>query len=111
MSYIDNRNKILDDLIAEFEREFAAYGTKLKRMVEEFIRQGFTSHEEVIRFFAGTGYVDVVNSMIAKYDGIMEITRQMSAEIGVPFVLPKAAPEILSLIKDNKVQTLLNANN
>lgn len=111
MSYIDNRNKILNDLIAEFEREFAAYGTKLKRMVEQFIRQGFTSREEAIRFFAGTGYVDVVNSMIAKYDGVMEITRQMSKEIGIPFVLPKTAPGILSLIKDNKVQTLLGANN
>ena len=111
MSYIDNRNKILNDLIAEFEREFAAYGTKLKRMVEEFIRQGFTSREEAIRFFAGTGYVDVVNSMIAKYDGVLEITRQMSKEIGIPFVLPKTAPGILNLIKDNKVQTLLGANN
>ena len=111
MSYIDNRNKILDDLIAEFEREFASYGTKLKRMVEEFIRRGFTSREEAIRFFAGTGYVDVVNSMISKYDGVLDITRQMSKEIGVPFVLPKTAPGILSLIKDNKVQTLLNANN
>lgn len=111
MSYIDNRNIILNDLIAEFEREFAAYGTKLKRMVEQFIRQGFTSHEEAIRFFAGTGYVDVVSSMIAKYDGVIEITKQMSKEIGIPFVLPKTAPGILRLIKKNKVQTLLNANN
>jgi len=111
MSYIDNRNEILNDLIAEFEREFAAYGTKLKRMIEQFIRQGFTSHEEVIRFFAGTGYVDVVNSMIAKYDRVLDVAKQMSTEIGIPFVLPKTAPTILSLIKENKVQTLLNANN
>ncbi len=111
MSYIDNRNKILDGLVAEFEREFSSYGTKLKRMVEQFIRQGFTSREEAIRFFAGTGYVDVVNSMISKYDGVLDITRQMSKEIGVPFVLPNTAPGILNLIKDNKVQTLLGANN
>ncbi len=47
MSYIDNRNKILNDLIAEFEREFTSYGTKLKRMVEQFIRQGFDGNHEV----------------------------------------------------------------
>ena len=58
MSYIDDRNAVLDKLVIDFERDFNSFGRKFKRMLTEFISAGFTTHDDAVRWFAGTGQTD-----------------------------------------------------
>ena len=110
MSYIDDRNAFLDKLVIEFEKEFNQFGRKFKRMLAEFISQGFHTHDDAIRFFAGTGFTDTVLNVVGKYEEALKVTQDLSKELGLRFVLPETGYAILELMQQNKVAEILGSS-
>jgi hypothetical protein len=109
MSYIDDRIYTLEALIAEFERDFNAYGRQFKRMLSEFIAQGFSTHAEVVAWFAGTGYMDTASAVVAKYSQVLDLTRDLAKQTGIRFMLPRAGLDMLALLQENKIAELLGS--
>ena len=110
MSYIDDRNAFLDKLIIDFERDFNSFGRKFKRMLVEFISAGFTTHDDAIRWFAGTGFTDTALDVVARYEGILDLTKDLSKQLGLRFVLPSSGYAMLELLQRNKVAELLGSS-
>ena len=101
MSYLDERLAKLDHLAVEFEKEFNSFSKTLRRMLVQFISQGTVSHTETIAFFATTGYLDVASSVVAKYEDVLEITKDLVDELGMKFVLPSSGIEMLNIFQEN----------
>ena len=104
------RDAVFDKLLAEYEREFTAFSTKLKRALSVLIKSGPQSKEEVIKFMAGSGLTDVANNFVAKYSEAIDNAARISAQTGINLVLPERSLSILALIEENQVSNILGAS-
>ena len=111
MSLMDSKTIFFDDLLAQYELEFEAFSTQLKRMMSKFIQSGPHTYEEVAIFFQGSGFETVATSYVQKYDSVIKYTKQVALESGIPLVLPDKSLAILDLYKANEYNKILNASN
>lgn len=107
---MDDKVIFFDDLLSQYELEFQAFSTQLKRMLSVFIQGGPHTSAEVTAFFEGTGFDAVANGFVAKYKSVIDYTKQVSKASGIPMVLPDRSLSLLSLYKDNQVQKILGAS-
>lgn len=110
MSLMDEKKKFFDAMLVEYEREFATFSTKMKRELYTFLQAGPYTKAEVIKWFAGTGYTDMAQGFVSKYDDVLEYTARVANMANVPFVLPNRSLDILALFKDNQVLDVLGAS-
>ena len=110
MSLLNDKNQIFDKLLSDYEAEFAQFSTVLKRLLSEFIMTGPHTKEEVVAFFSGTGLTEVAQGFVNKYDDVIEYTKQVSLQTGIPLVLPESSLNVLALYKENQVQNILGAS-
>ena len=108
MSLIDDKTVFFDDLLASYERDFAAFSTSLKRLLAEFIKSGPHTAAEVDAFVKG-GMNGVAQNFVSKYDDVIEYTRMVSKQSGIPLVLPDRSSALLALYKDNQIDAIVNA--
>jgi hypothetical protein len=108
---MDDKAKFFDDLVAQYELEFEAFSTQLKRLLSKFIQSGPHTSAEVAEFFAGSGMEGVATSFVKRYDSVIEYTRAVSVQSGIPLVLPDRSLNLLALYKENQIQNILDAAN
>jgi len=110
MSLMDDKVVFFDDLLAQYELEFAKFGTELKRMLSVFIQSGPYTSAEVAVFFEGSGMSQVAQNFVTKYDTVIKYTRQVAKASGIPLVLPDRSLAILDLYKKNQFHNILKAS-
>jgi len=108
---MDDKVVFFDDLLAQYELEFEAFSTQLKRVLAKFIQGGPHTTAEVAAFFEGSGFETVAQNFVAKYDSVIKYTKQVALESGIPLVLPEKSLAILDLYKANEYNKILNASN
>ena len=106
---MDDKVVFFDDLLAQYELEFEAFSTQLKRVLARFIQGGPHTTAEVAVFFQGSGFDAVAKSFVQKYDSVIKYTKQVAAESGIPLVLPDRSLAILDLYKNNQIDNILDA--
>ena len=111
LSILDDKNAFFDRMIIEFDKEFAIYQGKLNKLIAKFIESSPKTHEEVRVFLKGSGLDGLIAGFVAKYDGILQYTKELSLELGIPFVLPKPAFAVMQLIKESAKSKIFNASN
>ena len=82
---MDDKVIFFDDLLSQYELEFQAFSTQLKRMLSVFIQGGPHTSAEVTAFFEGTGFDAVANGFVAKYKSVIDYTKQVSKASGIPW--------------------------
>jgi hypothetical protein len=106
---MDDKVKFFDDLLASYELEFEKFGRELKRSLSAFIQSGPHTKAEVGAWFKLSGADRVAQSFINKYDSVIEYTRQVSIESGIPLVLPDRSLNLLTLYKENQMLDILGS--
>lgn len=111
MSLSDEKDKLYNQLLVEYEREFKQFSTRLKRKLYTFIQAGPYTKQEVLAWFSDIGYVDTANGFLTKYDDVIEYTRKVSEAAGIKLVLPQSSNDILDYVKSLEFEKLIDASN
>jgi hypothetical protein len=109
MSLADDRNKIFDNLLKEYEKAYESFMSGLNKVLPGFIRGGPHTKSEVSFFIQEGGLNTMANEMVSKYGDVIEYTQQVSRLTGIPVVLPQRSAALLTLFKENKVADVLGS--
>ena len=108
MSLLDEKNKVFDKLLLEYEQEFGQFSKELKRDLYRFIQTGPHTKADVLAFFEGTNFTATVNGFVDRYDDVLAYTKRVAKESGIPLVLPERSTSILALYKENQIESILS---
>ena len=111
MALFDEKNKVFDALLADYEKEFQSFSTQIKRQLSEFIQGGpYTKTEVTTWFIEQNGMDALAQGFVDKYSDVLDYTRQVSREAGIKFVLPQRSADIIGLYQQNQVSNILGSS-
>lgn len=106
-SILNDKNKYFDDLIRSFERDFKTFSRVIKADLAVLIRQGRLERQFIDAMFQDAELSQLIADFVSKYDEVIRFTKELSQQMGVPFVLPRESLELLERIQEQNIQRLL----
>ena len=106
---INSKNKKIDSLLLEFEKEIATFSGKLKNSLRKLVSENKLTRDSVLGSFEYLGFDDIAEEFIDKYSELFTFSKQLSKAVGYDFKLSSNSLAVLEEISLNDSMTLLTS--
>ncbi len=91
---------LLDSMIKDFERDFGQFSLAVRQQLSALLRRGPIDRDLLTQAFSESGYEQMVNDFVSKYDEVVKFTGDLAKDLGIKLTLPEKSLALLEMIQE-----------